>query len=182
MNHNTHPLLSSLSIILIALLSLFSCTKTEEIEKLSPITTSANNTFGCLVDGKAWIPKTDGGLFNEKMTVRYENRGLSIQANLRINNETTWQLINVVVDFDDLGVYQIPPPPYPGEMFTNLKNKPMGRIECTSYTCTPEDTEIEILYISAAKRIIAGTFSYKNLTNECGDVVNITDGRFDVHY
>lgn len=174
--------ISSLSLILIALLSLFSCTKTEEIDKLPPITTSGNNTFGCLVDGKAWIPKTDGGLFNEKMTVRYENRGLSIQANLRINNETTWQIVYVDVDFDDLGVYQIPSPPYPGDMFINLKNKPIDSKTCTRYICTPEDTEIEILYISAAKRIISGTFSYKNLTNKCGDVVNITDGRFDVHY
>ena len=174
--------ISSLSLILIALLSLFSCTKTEEIDKLPPITTSGNNTFGCLVDGKAWIPKTDGGLFNEKMTVRYENRGLSLQANLRINNETTYQIVYLVVVFDDLGTYQIPPPPFDGMIFTNFDNEPMGTIECVSYRCVPEDTEIEILYISAAKRIISGTFSYKNLTNECGDVVNITDGRFDVHY
>ena len=176
----------TLTLALTVLISFLNCTKTDmeksEIDKLPPITTEGKNTFGCLLNGKAWIPKTDGGLFNERLSVRYEHTGLSIQANLRINDDAVRQKLSVIAVFTDLGVYQIPPPPFGGEMFTNLKNKPMGTIECTSYKCKPEDTEIEILYINTSQRIISGTFNYKNLTNRCGDVINITDGRFDVRY
>ena len=178
----TNPLFT-LTLVLIVLLSILSCTKTEEIDKLPPMTTEGKNTFGCLVNGKAWIPKTEGGgLFNERITVRYENEGLNIQANLRLNNDEIFQRLSVTANFIDLGTYQISPPPFDGIVYFNLKNKPNGTIECTSYKCIPEDTEIQILYINTSQRIISGTFSYKNLTNRCGDIINITDGRFDVRY
>jgi hypothetical protein len=174
--------LITLILVLIVLTSIINCTKTEEIDKLPPITTEGKNTFGCLVNGKAWIPETNGGLFNEKLYARYENGGLNIQAKLRVNNDEIYQSLSVSANFTNLGKYQIPPPPFDGKFYFNLKNKPMGTIECTSYKCIPEDTEIEILYLDTSKRIISGTFSYKNLTNRCGDIVNITDGRFDVRY
>ena len=178
----TNPIFT-FALVLIVLLSILSCTKTEEIDKLPPMTTEGKNTFGCLVNGKTWIPKTEGGgLFNEKLTVRYENEGLNIQANLRLNNDEIFQRLSVTAVFIDVGSYQISPPPFDGIVYFNLKNKPMGTIECTSYKCIPEDTQIEILYIDTSKRIISGTFSYKNLTNRCGDIINITDGRFDVRY
>jgi hypothetical protein len=169
-------------IVLSIILSFLSCTKTEEIDKLPPITTEGKNTFGCLVNGKAWIPKTDGGLFNERLSLRYENGGLNISATLRINNDAIQQRLSVTAIFNDIGMYQIPPPPFDGEMFLNSKNPPMGRIACTRYKCIPENTEIEIIYINTSQRIISGKFSYKNLENDCGDVINITDGRFDVRY
>jgi hypothetical protein len=140
------------------------------------------NTFGCLVNGKAWIPETDGGLFNERLSVRYEGETFNIQANLRLNKDEIFQRLSVKAFFSDLGIYQIPPPPFDGIVYYNLKNKPNGTIECTSYKCIPEDTEIEILYINTSQRIISGKFSYKNLKNDCGDILNITEGRFDVRY
>ena len=176
----------TLTLALTILISFLSCTKTDmeksEIDKLPPITTEGKNTFGCLVNGKAWIPKTDGGLFNERLSIKYEGRSFSIGANIRINNDMVRQRLFVTTNFTDLGVYQIPPPPFSGIIFFNLKNPPMGTIACTRYKCIPEDTEIEILYINTSQRIISGTFNYKNLTNRCGDVINITDGRFDVRY
>ncbi len=177
----TNPIFT-FALVLIVLLSILSCTKTEEIDKLPPITMEGKNTFGCLVNGIAWIPETNGGLFNEKLTARYENGGLSIQARIRTNSDVINQNLIIKSNFNDLGIYQIPPPPFEGILYFNSKNKPMGTIECTSYKCIPEDTEIEILYLDTSKRIISGTFSYKNLTNRCGDVINITDGRFDVRY
>ncbi len=112
----------------------------------------------------------------------YENGGLNIQARFKINKLSVSQIVRVSASFVDIGLYTIAPPPHPGEMFTNSKNKPMGTIECTSYRCTPEETEIEIIYINISQRIIAGKFTYKNLKNDCGDVINITNGRFDVRY
>jgi len=178
----TNPLFT-LTLVLIILLSILSCTKTEEIEKLPPMTTEGKNTFGCLVNGKAWIPKTEGGgLFNERLSIKYEGRSFSIQASLRLNKDETFQRLFVSTNFTDLGVYQIPHPPFSGEIYFNLNKVPIGTMPCTTYKCIPEDTEIEILYLDTNKRIISGTFSYKNLTNRCGDIINITDGRFDVRY
>jgi hypothetical protein len=177
----TNPLFT-LTLVLIVLTSILSCTKTEEIDKLPPITMEGKNTFGCLVNGIAWIPETDGGLFNEKLTARYENGGLSIQARIRINSGNIRQSIIVPADFTDLGIYKIPPSPFEGILHSNAQNQPMGTIECTSYRCIPEDTEIEILYINTSQRIISGKFSYKNLKNDCSDILNITEGRFDVRY
>jgi len=177
----TNPLFK-LTLVLIILLSILSCTKTEEIDKLPPMTTEGKNTFGCLVNGKAWIPEPDGGLFNEKLSVRYENGYLSLFAKLEVKSNNIRQLIYLDASFNDIGKYKIPGPPFPGEMFWNTENEPMGTIPCTRYKCSPEDTEVEILNINTSQRIISGTFSYKNLTNRCGDVLNITEGRFDVRY
>ena len=105
-----------------------------------------------------------------------------MSARIRNDNNNIRQTITVTSNFIDLGIYKIPPLPFSGEVYTNLKNKPNGTIECTSYNCIPEDTEIEIIYINISQRIIAGKFTYKNLKNDCGDVINITDGRFDVRY
>lgn len=58
----------------------------------------------------------------------------------------------------------------------------MGTIECVTYKCNPEETEIEKMYINTNQWIISGTFNYRNLTNKCGDVIHIADGRFDVRY
>ena len=144
----TNPLFT-LTLVLIILQSIISCTKTEEIDKLPPITMEGKNTFGCLVNGKSWIPETDGGLFNEKLSVRYENGGLNIQANLRLNKDEIFQRLSVTANFIDLGVYRIPPPPFSGEIYFNLNKVPIGTMPCTTYKCNPEDTEIEILYINS---------------------------------
>ncbi len=177
----TNPLFT-LALTLIVLTSILSCTKTEEIDKLPPITMEGKNTFGCLVNGKAWIPETDGGLFNERLSVYYANTFLNLQANLRNENSNVWQIVDVKVIFNDIGFFQIPPAPSSNELFINLKNNPVGTMACTRYKCIPEDTEIEIIYINTSQRIIAGKFSYKNLKNDCSDVINITNGRFDVRY
>jgi hypothetical protein len=177
----TNPLFT-LALVLIVLTSILSCTKTEEIDKLPPMTTEGKNTFGCLVNGKAWIPETDGGLFNERLYARYENGGLNLSANLRIDDNNIRQSLSVTANFIDLGIYQIPPLPFDGVIYINSKNMPIGNTSCTFYKCIPEDTEIEIIFINTSQRIISGKFSYKNLKNDCGDVINITDGRFDVRY
>lgn len=172
----------TLTVVLIIFLSILSCTKTEEIDKLPPMTTEGTNTFGCLVNGKAWIPKTDGGLLIERLSVYYANSFLNIQANYTNEDANAWQIVHVKVIFNEIGFFQIPPAPSSNELFINLKNHPIGTTACTSYKCNPEDTEIEILYINTSERIISGTFNYKNLKSECGNVINITDGRFDVRY
>ena len=177
----TNPLFT-FALVLIVLLSILSCTKTEEIDKLPPLTTEGKNTFGCLVNGKAWIPETDGGLFNEKLSVRYENGGLNLSARIRNDKENLHKSIIVTANFTNLGKYQIPPPPFSGEIYFDLNNVPIGTTACTRYKCLPENTEIEILYTDISQRIISGKFSYKNLKNDCGDILNITEGRFDVRY
>lgn len=106
-------------IVLSIILSFISCTKTEEIEKFPLITTEGKNTFGCLVTGKAWIPETDGGLFNERLFVRYEGKSFNIGAKIQVNNDAIRQGLFVTANFTDLGVYQIPPPPFDGEIYFN---------------------------------------------------------------
>ncbi len=117
----------TLTLALTVLLSFLSCTKTEEIDKLPPITTEGKNTFGCLDNGKARIPETDEGLFNEKLSVSYENGSLSIQARIRINNGNMRQSIIVPADFTELGIYQIPPLPFGGLVHQMLKIKPWAQ-------------------------------------------------------
>src|SRR5947209_256007 len=49
-----------LTLILLVLLN-SSCKK--EVDKLPPAIQTGANTFGCLIDGKAWVPTGSGGLF-----------------------------------------------------------------------------------------------------------------------
>ena len=147
-----------------------------ELEKLPLATQQGKNTFGCLVDGKAWVTgtSTDADAF-------YQEGVLSITAVNDLNTEYIYIYI-----FDELLIeqeYQLPK-----ENLNHISNV-AGLDEYKSTTCRFETTSgymgsVQITHLdqSYGKWIISGTFEFEAYSAHCQKVVKITDGRFDLNY
>lgn len=147
---------------------------------LSPITMEGKNTFGFLLDGKVWVPYHEKpGLFTPTLEAVLDRNTFTITARLKRNNEQKYQSIGIVINNVDIGRFHIPFPPYSGHVFTDQNKEGYG---CNYFKCKPEDTEINIINFDRERRIVSGTFFYKNATNSCGDTIQITDGRFDLKF
>ncbi|MFM2393976.1 MAG: hypothetical protein RLZZ546_1958 [Bacteroidota bacterium] len=176
--------LSPLSFLPLLFIFLCSCEKKDpykEPEKLElpPITMEGKGTFGCKVNGQIWVPFVENpGLFHQKLEETIEPPGIGIQAILHRNNNEIWQNIYIDCVAVDTGSYQIPPPPFDGRVFINSTLTS----SCSRYKVDTINSLIKILKLDFSQRIISGTFSYKDVVNDCGDTLQITEGRFDLRY
>ena len=162
------------------LLLSISCNK----EKLlPPATQTGANTFGCLVDGKAWIPSgggfmsginpTGGGFFldvNSKLNIyiRAHSNGDYIHIFLKHITSTGTYLLNKETDVKPNAVL----PENYGVYFTSGMND--------YYVTTPQHTGVvNITYADTTKGIVAGTFEMELYQKSRGKIIKITKGRFD---
>ena len=147
---------------------------------LPPITMEGKNTLGFLLNGKVWVPYQDKpGIFTPTLEAVLDVSTFKITARQKNSKKNVNQSFGTGFRFDGVGKYQIPFPPHIGYVFTDENLDGLG---CNYFKCSPYDTEIEVIYFDSSLRIISGTFYFKNAINECGDTLQITDGRFDVKY
>ncbi len=152
-----------------------------ELEKLPPVTQTGANTFGCLINGEAFIPG-GGGLFDKILNVHYdENYGagsLNIKATMYSGGNV--YIISILGNVNNTGEYEL------------LFRGDYGVFYSTTFsTCSfntfdpPQPNKISgllnILKFNKVSKTIAGTFSFKINTDQCGEI-EATDGRFDVQY
>jgi hypothetical protein len=173
------------------LLCLFaSCKKKQaeptELEKLPPATQTGANTFGCLVNGQAFLPKANfgngapyqcnyiyyNGNYNFTVGASYDGGGNSSTAivlgtiDLPISQGQTLKLSNY-----------------------NQSGKGFGELlSITNYsrindylTTVSYAGELHIAKLDQTNQIVAGTFFF-DAVNTNGEIVHITDGRFDMKY
>jgi hypothetical protein len=143
---------------------------------LPPLTTEGKNTFGCLIDGRVFLPgKRELGA--QILSIFFEQNSLQLQA--KAGKESVSVICNNITTE---GTYNIPPPPSDGKMYTNNE---------IGSTCWPivklENSKIIITYFDKTARIISGTFEYLNMKPKFAScdttkVINITEGRFDVKF
>ncbi len=151
-------------------------------DELPPITMTGENTFGFLLDGEVWIPKDDlstNPLKNIFHTITYDEP--SGTFSLQIENIDTimnWDhLTRIACGFSEEGSYKMPPPPFDGRVLIDHDLGP-----CLKYYSNWEtESQIEILKLDKSERIVAGLFEY-TVHNDCGDTIQITEGRFDMKY
>lgn len=143
-----------------------------EIEKLPPATQEGKNTFGCLVNGKAWVTKTSidanavyqlGALLvtgQIQETTGLQNIQLNILENVIANQQ---------YDLTD-------DPKYHGKFawsrdegicFYEGENTLSGQLTLTKF--------------DQSNRIASGVFEFITVVSGC-DTIRITDGRFDLIY
>ena len=163
-----------------------SCKKNKsktELEKLPPITQSGANTFGCLVNGKMYVPKgyIRTGTPNPKISFDFYNTKaiFSINSN-HFENGNPIGFMDISF-FDTVllpGIYEFP---------KNM-NFSIGWPKILNNCFTPAfDTTIKkwgiaiITKLDNTNRILSGTFNCKFKTLTC-DTVYITDGRFDFKF
>ena len=157
----------------------------DPIDQLPPLTNTGENTFGCLIDGRAFTPQ-GGGLGGPSRGASYQfiyNDGDSyynfqvfgtrfsdptenITINLNLQNFNALQEgviypISVYEDGTAVGLY-----------FDSNAN----RYE-TTHTHTGTLT---ITHYDYDNRIISGTFEFEVEVE--GEIVKITDGRFDMDF
>jgi hypothetical protein len=143
-----------------------------ELEKLPPITQAGKNTFGCLVNGKAWVaPTQNDALASYQLGVMFISGSVPIPL---------FQDIDIVLHDD----------PSPIETKTySLVQYPISY--CSSYfvsskTCDylPENTISGFIMITKIDRInfiVSGTFEFVTELPNC-EQLTVTHGRFDINY
>ncbi len=145
-----------------------------ELEKLPPLTTTGENTFGCLVNGEALVVENtlemgaiyQGGFL--QMGGGVENGQIDHGVFIKLNNPLEKFFEYDLTDsLDRYSTY-------------TFKDK------VASFTCYYEyndtfDGTLTFHEIDRSNYIISGTFEFSTVTDDC-DTVYITDGRFDLQY
>ncbi|MBL7817796.1 MAG: hypothetical protein JNL70_22500 [Saprospiraceae bacterium] len=171
--------MKKLSILLLSLCFIMSkCPDdTPKLEELPPITQTGAGTFGCLVNGKVWIPSK----WRITGTTRYIGIDTSLEKaiiiDMKQNEPFTHLLIISKYKHFQLGNLQsIPSLCYYNDsrICTNLFN--------VDSTNSLNFLKINFIDTSRQKRIIAGEFQLKYISKDCKDTINITKGRFDMPF
>lgn len=149
-----------------------------ELEKLPPATQTGANTFGCLLDGKAFLP---GNLPNSHDCVYQFINGeyyFSLQAN-NLNNENNTILIALSTNAKQIvqnGTYtlagNIPANAYGTYALAGILTTTNGNI----YT-----GELKITKLDPINYIVSGTFWFDVIDFQ-GNLHQIREGRFDMQY
>ncbi len=172
-----------LTVFFCSCISLESCTLSDdpkpktELEKLPPVTQEGKNTFGCLVNGKAWFTT-----YITDATSDYQLGSLQLSG---VVDEPKFQSIGISLRDEDggqvltTGIYNLkaPTPFFPSAGFydppciyggpSNLDQILKGELTITKFD--------KINYI------ISGTFHFTVINPVC-DTVRVTNGRFDIRY
>lgn len=143
-----------------------------ELAKLPPATQTGKNTFGCLVNGKAWVTRT-----SIDVTSFYQSGALQISAG--INESGRDQGISLILlnsVFQGVS-YDLTSDPQNQSGFSWIKS-PMICFYGAEDTLTGDLT---ITKLDQANLIVAGVFEFTTVVAGC-DTIRVTAGRFDLNY
>lgn len=158
--------------------------KITELEKLPPATQTGANTFGCLVNGKAFLPKGYDGTGRPNPHVQYDyllngQPYLSIEASKFTDDNLGGGGISITFwDVTQIGHYDV------SSKFRFSVGWPIIIGNCGMSII---DSALQawgggyISKLDIPNRIISGTFNFKAIKPGC-DTVRITDGRFDIKF
>jgi hypothetical protein len=153
-------------------------------ETLPEITTTGENTFGCLVNGEVWRPR--GGPYfglDAQLSFSYHEPtgGLFISASRRLdpndNSYDTYQRIGINATFKGIS---------PSDSVRQCLFADINR--CSSWNGDPmildslHTNVIDVVFLDTGQNIISGTFDFVFVKEDCQDTIYVTDGRFDIKY
>ncbi len=169
--------------LLAALLGLSQChknnaTPADPAGQLPPATQTGANTFGCLVNGKAWTPQGFDGTVNFSVVYdpTYRQGTLNVAAYRYENGAKTRQSMGVFSDsLQRIGLYKLRTLGHHGAAFSDASG-------LCYYTSTDAKNycrgQMTITRLDQAAGIFSGTFSFTMATPGC-DTLKVTQGRFD---
>ncbi len=173
-----------LTVFFCSCISLENCTLSDndpkpktELEKLPPVTQEGKNTFGCLVNGKAWYTNSTidaGGDYQLGSLYLYGIQDTPSQGiSLNLREESSDPLIST-------GTYSLLPSALysPYVSFRYSSNCIYGG---TDYPNSVIFGALTITKFDKVKYIISGLFEFTITHPEC-DTLEITNGRFDIRY
>jgi hypothetical protein len=142
-----------------------------ELEKLPPITQEGKNTFGCLVNGKAFV------VTNSYNQVAIYEIGM-LQFGASIDDGDLDESIYMVVG-DPLVENEV-------YSFIDARHNAEYQYRNTDNICIYEfentyNGKLSFSKIDRNNYIISGTFEFSTVIRGC-DTIRITEGRFDMQY
>ena len=167
----------------------------EKEEKLPTVTQSGNNTLGCKIEGKNWVPNGTHDLLVSIPALTadiYQSQGIKY---LYISARKDPSAFNNEDDaYDDLDM-DINLPRTPGEViidktcnscdlycpYSSMRFKIKGLFNGGCYmTDSSHRGKINFTKIDTVNKIVSGTFEFTAIDKNSGNMINVTDGRFDV--
>jgi hypothetical protein len=197
--------LNIMLLLLLPIITGLKCKKEPLLEPpeptLPPITTEGKNTFGCLVDGRLYLPKKGSTFKSPYVKEYYYSERISSQfygtlkigaERWRADNEPSFQHLEFVlfkrvysageyILYTDSTVYN-------HDLGMNQKQSYVRyimrdselKIDFDSYgTINPFAGKLNILRLDTINKIISGTFWFDAVDFKTGDTVEIREGRFD---
>ena len=165
-------------LLLLSMLCYTGCKEDDDpvdpLELLPPLTNTGENTFGCLVNGEAFVTES----FLDAVAII---QGGFLQMFGIVKNDNIDQDVFITLQNPKPGTYEIGSADCSAE-YRDLKMRcKYNAINNSSgfFTISTYDTE---------NYIISGTFEFTSILNKkdsdggCQDTVRVTDGRFDIKY
>ncbi len=161
-------------------------TPVNQLSLLPPATQTGARTFGCLINGQAFVPGNQSILEGPDLQCDYEYVGGGYYFEVKCSNrysDGSYKLLGVETDSLTISTGQ----------YLKLTGSPTagfagGAYDIFSssgnfyYSTFPTLTGLlTITKLDSIKQIVSGTF-YFNVLNNVGDTVKITNGRFDMPY
>lgn len=180
-------LLSVLSMILtFTVLTASMCRKkpVDPIDQLPPETQTGANTFGCLVDGKVFIPKGDpfGGPI-KKAAYQFVNGGFRFLISGSRSTSSETASIGIFADSLQLsvGIYDLTNKDIPSKLYGQYAIAQLGTLGETYLTNQTNRGQLVIKKFDTVNQIVSGTFWF-DAKNVNGQISQIKEGRFDLPY
>lgn len=157
------------------------------VDQLPPATQIGANTFGCLVDGKVFLPK--GPSLNPILTSYYQYiyypspTGFAFQVAARDNSQSSiLNTVNILCDSVKLvegKTYNLQEPTR-GNSRGNYRHFINSSWD-NFLTYSPMSGQLLLTKFDEMNQIASGTFWF-NAVDANGDTVHVTDGRFDMQF
>jgi len=154
----------------------------DQLSLLPPATQTGANTFGCLINGAAFVPESGGFVLGAAFKSQYTISAQGYVFYIAASNKSAGDIItNVSIATDSLKISE-------GETLLLSKYAtPRNASGAYAYNLTSYQTNanvtgaLTITHLDTINLIVSATFHF-NAVSKGGDTVKITNGRFDVHY
>ena len=164
-----------------------SCKKNNDkspIEQLPPETQTGANTFGCLIDGKAFIPKGDpfGGPI-KKAFYQFVNGKYVFGISARRSENESSQVVGIGGDSIQItvGAFDLASVGS-GKMAGGYTYRDLSNLGGIQYGTTEVHRgQLVIKKFDTLNQIVSGTFWFDAI-NASGQKIEVREGRFDLPY
>ena len=168
-------------VLIITTFTLCCCDKEDNkpknpVSQLPPETQTGANTFGCLINGEPFVVSN-----TSQQTAIYQDGGLLIGSQKNINNNLTQ--VSMFISEANIGAIIAENNSY----VLNSNSVPKGEYyienqNCFYFTSNNYTGSLMITKIDNINFVISGKFEFKSISDNCADIINITNGRFDLQY
>ena len=169
-------------LFLISLTSLLNTNCKKEINKLPETTHVGANTFGCLINGKAWMPTGGGAGSGINPTSGGFYGTPDGKRNIYIKAYSYNDYIDIFLKHtSQIGIYSLNKNTGVQPNLTYPESHAAYFIDGQDYYVTDSfhTGTVQITYADTVTGIVSGTFEMQLYQNNTGKIIKITNGRFD---